>query len=171
MYHPDIRRDEQKETMLALMGINYYNIEMVQTIDPLDYEMAVKYNWNLGYTFFILEQDKVPTQEIIDEMALCEEPICVANYMLSAKKMGLDREVSAHRIITRGNPSHIEELRHVTTESYADLYGFGLVKITPFGRYGLTLRNWNGLDARVSTYTAMHAYKAHIHGMIKHNHS
>lgn len=172
-YDPDHRPYEQLETIQFLDYLNGedYHIEHIKTIGPLDYETAIKYHWNQGEPFIILEQDKVPTVEILDGMKDCENKICAANYLLNPRKMGVTEWVSAHRIITKGDPGLIKEMKHVTIEEYADLYGFGLTKITPFGRYPWLPKPWRGIDVRVAIYTAKHSYKVHIHPLVVHNHA
>jgi len=174
-YLPGSRESEQRETLAFLEQLKdntNYTIEHIKTIDELDYETAIKYHWNQGEPFIILEQDNVPTLEILDSIRNCSEPICAANYILNMKdRKNVVSQYMSNRIITAGNATLIKAIKYVTNEEYADLYGFGLVKITPFGRYPFMPSNWRDMDSRLSIYTSKYGYKAHIHGTIKHNHA
>lgn len=172
-YHPNIRPHEQYPTLqfLAQLYDDDFEVIDIETIDPYDYEIALYYHWNRGQSFFILEQDKVPTVKILEEMRDCSEQICAANYILNAQKMGINKGVSAHRNIIRGDIGLIKELKHIENEEYADLYGFGLTKIIPFGKYPWYPQKWTHIDIRVSKYTKSKGYRAHIHPMVVHNHA
>lgn len=170
-YNPNVRPQDQTETWEILDHIAGYCIEHVNTVEPTAYEEAIRYNWNLGKPFIIVEHDIVPTQQIIDEIASCEEEICVANYYLYECNTHIKEPISSHRIVTKGHYGKIEALKNITNEEYADLYGFGLAKITPFDRYPwMPTKSWFNVDTRLSQYTFSRAKRAHIHSTVEHNH-
>ncbi len=167
------RVEDQVETKAFLESISNnsnYNIYQYNTLEEYDYYNIVKTFWNRKKPFFILEQDIVPTLDILDEMRLCKEPFCAARYYIYPKSTALKEKVYAHRIITEYKNETDFKSKWVTDEDYADLYGLGLVKLTPFSNFFETPNSYRNLDFRISHHTYTHGFKAHLHGEVKHNH-
>ena len=170
-FNPKARQEDQIETREAINKIFNHHIHYVIVDDDKTYENNIKYLWEQGNPFIICEQDIVPTQKDIDDLANCQYDLCASKYRLYHKSTKLDGEVYAHRIVMEGLSGILYRARWINEEDqYCDLYGFGLTKITPYGKYPIPIEKWRDIDSRISKYTWKHGKKCHIHGEVKHNH-
>ena len=170
-YNPESRPDDQIETSNAVHSIQNHRIHYAIVKEDQAYENRIKDLWEMGEPFIILEQDIVPTQKDIDDLENCECDFCASKYRLYPRSTGLKEPVYAHRIVEEATYSIINRTRWVRDQDeFCDLYGFGLTKITPQGKYPLTIDRWRDIDSRLSKYTWKHGIKCHLHGEVKHNH-
>ncbi len=172
--YSDKRPDNQTETIQALKEIEqHYKVVHIKMRESNSYDYALYFMLSLNEDFMIIEQDIVPTLQIIQEIEKCPELICVARYNLYPVSTLLQTPVYAHRIVIGD-----DKYRWVDdNDKYADLYGFGLVRfrkeVIPllkeyFDKNGF--KEWINLDTRISLWTYQHNLKAHLHGFVKHNH-
>jgi hypothetical protein len=149
-----------------------YNIINVDMNGDNDYDFAFQYMLNANEDFAVLEQDIVPTPQIIDEIEACPEKICIANYELH---LADPKPVFCPRIVNRWIPEAemAVDARWITKdEKWCDLYGLGFTRfrkeVIPVLRK-VKIGNWSNLDTRISNVTYKAGIKAHVHGQVVHN--
>lgn len=170
-YNPNIRPTDQMETKTALKKIQKHTIHYSIANDDKSFEKNIQYMWEEGKPFIICEQDIVPEQEDLDSLANCQYDLCASKYRLYPISTGLAEEVFAHRIAVEGSSGILYKARWIEDEDqFCDLYGFGLTKITPHGKYPIPIEKWRDIDSRISKYTWKQGKKCHIHKEVKHNH-
>lgn len=147
--HPysDARLEEQKETLKVISTLN--NVSDIKVIDfkcinHNDYEEFLK---SVGEqdTLIILEQDIVPTIDMLIELQNCPYDWCAYEY--SSDNSG----------------------------SYSITHGFGLTKFSLNAQKRASPKLWKSgtyrdLDARVTGWLSVLGWHPHIHGKVKHNH-
>ena len=163
-YNPKSRQEDQIESKQALYSVKQ-NVIYKEVGENTEYEEEIKRLWELGDPFIICEQDIVPTQKDIDELEQCQHPFCASKYLLYPKTTGLKEPVCAHRNVIKGSSGIIYETKWVSdlnmenmqstdytsyckipttnfvneSDQFCDLFGFGLTKITPKGKYPIAL--------------------------------
>jgi hypothetical protein len=169
--YSDSRQEDQQETKQALFNIKNHEIIYTKVGTGTEYEEQIEYLWNQGNPFIICEQDIVPTQKDIDDLAQCKEHFCAAKYRLYPCSTGLPIPVLAHRSIVEGTNRRNWKTRWINDDDiYADLWGFGLTKLTPFGEYPIIKGKWKDIDTRLSMTLWEQGILAHLHPEVKHNH-
>ena len=173
-YNPDVRPEDQVETQEFISGLMNHTIYSFRVGKDDRYEQAFRYMWEKHEPFIIIEQDIVPTQQDIDNLASCPHPLCASNYKLYPASTGLPDPVLAHRIAVYNNVQKtiLLQTRWVNyTDQFCDLFGFGLTKITPdTDKYPIKFDRWNDLDSRISKYFWHKLKRCHIHNEVRHNH-
>ena len=149
-----------------------YVVYVAYATTDTDYEHAVKFMWERGEPFIIVEQDIVPTVEIINEMWRCGNTFCAAKYKIFPVSTSLPDAVYAHRQVVLEKPGAILRTAWIKKDdNVCDLYGFGCTKITPSGAYPLEIASWRDIDSRMSAFTHARGIICHLHSEVKHNHA
>ena len=100
--YSDSRQEDQQETKQALFHIKNHEIIYTKVGTGTEYEDQIEYLWNQGDPFIICEQDIVPGQKDIDDLANCKEHFCATKYKLYPCSTALPVPVLAHRSIVEG---------------------------------------------------------------------
>jgi hypothetical protein len=142
------RFNEQLETWQALEEIrNSFPVVDAFLVDEQDYDKALEGVWGKG-DLIVVEQDIVPTVEMIAGLFGCDKPWCIYEYEI--------------RYMDDKNPPFYPQT------------GLGLTKfsceaqqISAPERWGKG--PWFNLDGRVTGALIQAGYRPHVHGKVKHN--
>ena len=172
------RIDEQEETweFLSKLNKNKWSIVHLYTI-AYDYYKSLVYYIKHFQPFIVIEQDIVPSIQLLEEIANCSEQLCAAPYILYPQSTLLQNEVYSCRNVISQDPvtKEITSLKWVTPkDKTADYYPLGLTKFnlkdTSIISNSITVP-WNRCDHILSQQTFSSGLKAHLHWReIKHNH-
>jgi hypothetical protein len=143
------RINDQLETWQALELIRH-NFSVVDAfcVDDYDYDKALKGVWGKG-DLIVLEQDVVPTLEMIQNLLGCDKPWCIFEYEI--------------RYMDDKNPPFTPQT------------GLGLTKFSSEAQQVSALEKWFGrgswfnLDGRVTGALVQAGYRPHVHGKVRHN--
>jgi len=147
------RWEEQQETWDALRKIESANLGIivkdVRCDGPQDYDKALKRVWG-NHNLVICEQDIVPTLEMIQRLASCNEYVCAQAYRLPLAEYAYP---IAHRDYDEsGTPCYIG-----SSKGWADIIGLGLAHfdlmfqiLNPDILDNLPPGDWQNLDIRLS---------------------
>ncbi len=143
------RLNEQLETWQALELIRQnFNVIDVFLVDDGDYDKALKNVWEKD-SLIVVEQDVVPTVEMVEELFGCADPWCIFEYEI--------------RYMDDKNPPFYPQT------------GLGLTKFSLNAQHIAGSEKWFGrgpwfnLDGRVTGALVQAGYRPHVHGKVRHN--
>lgn len=147
-YSP-FRLSEQVETKEALEVVRQvFPVVDKECSKKMDYDEFLRLFWGKD-TIITVEQDIVPSVEMIYSLAECKELWCTYEYFV--------------RYMDDKNPA------------YAVFYGLGLTKFSKEAQQIASVEKWFGkgeyynLDCRISDLLVQNKMSPHIHGQVKHN--
>lgn len=145
-YSDRIRIERKEQTTLFLDNIkDKYNIICAKTENPGEYEKFIGDHWSKQDDLVIIEHDIITSKSNLDEIIACKYDICAFNYYLYPCATGLNEPVLAHRKVNKNR----EFVWIDKDDEFADLVGFGLVKISLNVQKQIDLRNIiNNADKR-----------------------
>ena len=151
--------------------------------DEIGYIEVWRCLWETPGSLIVVEHDMVPTPDQVAAIASCRERLCVGAYLQRRHAnsgmthrtwtvrpqpgqkpiegtdgcfVGFGKEAVQIRVLEEG-------------DAWADLYGFGLVKLSEPLRRELTpawldsAQKWSSLDTRLSLVTSELGIRAHVH--------
>ncbi len=143
------RINDQLETWQALESVREgFAVVDAFLVGEQDYDKALKDVWGKG-DLVVVEQDIVPTLEMIASLFGCGEDWCIYEY----------------------------EIRYMDGKSppFTVQTGLGLTKLSLKAQRVSALEKWFGrgpwfnLDGRVTGALVQAGYRPHVHGKVKHN--
>ena len=171
---------EQQQTIEWIKQNQDLGIESVfaYTNQEYKYSKALIDMFNTHKAFFTLEQDIVPSAELLWSMVFCPYPVCVSNYMLYPTSTLIDDAVFVNRNVTSSRDGKPLKLEWVDENAdWCDFYGLGFTAFkddgTLFDQISKEFKpcHYSFVDHNISTITWSHNRKAHIHHEpIIHNH-
>ena len=169
---------EQQQTLEWIEQNKDLEIESIPTIEDYTYSNTLISAFNTHKAFFTLEQDIVPSAELLWSMVFCPYPICVSNYMLYPTSTLIDDAVFVNRNVTSSRDGKPLKLEWVDENAdWCDFYGLGFTAFkddgTLFDEISKEFKpcHYSFVDHNISTITWSHNRKAHIHHEpIIHNH-
>jgi len=149
--YTNTRIEDQKETWKSINNIKTkYTVISRELFDGNDYDLFIKEFWNKGDTIITVEQDVVPSLNLIKELEVCPEPWCCHQYKIKYK----DNVMPSYMIMT----------------------GLGLTKFSPkaqnIAETSLWFNKgiWINLDSRITGCLTAKNVLPHVHKQVKHNH-
>ena len=144
-----------------------------ECIEDYDYSKVITSAFNTGRPFITLEQDILPSTELLDAMMRCNNPIETSNYILYPSSTALGEPVSCNRVIATPGTT-----RWVTEQRFADFFSLGFTMfrevrqlspiVLPAIQDGVV---WWYLDHTISKELWRYGVPVHIHREpIIHNH-
>ena len=172
------RLQEQQQTLEWIEQNTDLEIESIFTIDDYTYSNALINTFSAHKAFFTLEQDIVPSAELLWSMVFCSYPVCVSNYMLYPSSTLIDDTVFVNRNVVSSRDGKPLKLEWVDENAdWCDFYGLGFTAFKDDGTLFDEIRkefkpcHYGFVDHNISTITWSHNRKAHIHHEpIIHNH-
>lgn len=142
---------EQLETWQAFEQIRKeFDVKDLFVNEKGDYDDALRRVWAINDDLLIVEQDIVPTLELVRDVVACKEPWCTCKYKVSYKDNVL--------------------------QPYYLNYGFGFMKYSAKLRRELPVDtwfqvgewDWFNLDSRINGELVAKGLEHHSHGEVKH---
>lgn len=173
IFHPYslTRPQEQLETWKVLDCLNrMYPVYHHLCAKPDDYDKGLASRWNKGYDLIIIEQDIVPTLDMIRNLVHFQALIAAQAYYLYTIE---NEPVIAHRCYTDNMATRWIE----PEETQAHLIGLGLAYFSKKSQSLVDLttlspnRRWDNLDVRLSQAFYAQGLTFNIHyPVVTHNH-
>ena len=179
-YNPESRPEAQHDTynwIMAHVGLGL-GIRCRTVDDNTEYSEIMIDAFRQYKAFIVLEQDIVPSEELLWSIVFCPEPICVSNYQLYSTSTLINDNVYVNRNVTLSNAGRPLRLDWVDEDAeWCDFYGLGFTAFKDDGTLFKEILSefkpchYSHVDHLVSQATWHHNRKAHIHHEpIVHNH-
>lgn len=174
------RIQEQQPTLRWIEEQRENSVEIASfpTDDNQGYSNLIIEYLKISKAFIVLEQDLVPSEELLWSLVFCPYPLCVSNYTLYTTSTLLADNVFVNRNVTKSFKNSILGAEWVSADAeWCDLYGLGFTAFKDDGSLFNEILSefkpchYTTVDHLISQITWRHGRKAHIHHEpIIHNH-